>query len=604
MAGTPAHAQTAPALERNLPLDLPGEGRIELDAAAPAEVSDAPIGVSLAGVRLEGLAAGRVRTGGGPAVAAPPAPGITVVDVDGVAEADLKAALGRFLGQPLSLRLIEEIKAAVVAVYRRSGRPFVSVTPPEQDISSGILRLQVLPFRAGEVVVRTGPRTAAGEGVPQLRPADPELAGDLRVTPGTLIEAPQVMEDLDWLNRYPFRQVNGVFEPGSQPGISDLNLEVSRYRPWLGYAGWSNSGTRSTGIDRYFVGFNAGFEPLQDLTIAYQLTIDSGVLRRPSSLALSDGNWPRYASHAARFTFTPFARQALEVAPNFVATRQTIEAGTFAFETTAFELPVRYISALSNLVPALAGWGDAYIGVAPKWETRSTLFSGVEVARGSAAVFDMSIGWSGVLRGLGDTAIDLQLVHNPGGIVGGNTTEDWYLYSNGVVDQARYTYLAGTMNRTTPLPVLPGLALRTTLIGQFAGQALPDIEQLAPGGVYAARGYTLSDGSLDTGLILRDTLQLPGGPVFGAAASDAGLAIDDRFSPYLFLDMASGYAFDGGPADRSGRNRTNMAGVGGGFDYSLGQFLHAGASVGLALSDAPSTRRGDVRVDGRIVVTF
>ena len=83
MAGRAAHAQTAPALERNLPLELPGDGSIELDEAVPAQVSDTPIGVDLAGVRLEGLAGGGTPAGAGPAAAL--VPGITVVDVDGVA---------------------------------------------------------------------------------------------------------------------------------------------------------------------------------------------------------------------------------------------------------------------------------------------------------------------------------------------------------------------------------------------------------------------------------------------------------------------------------------------------------------------------------------
>ncbi|MFP5514898.1 MAG: POTRA domain-containing protein [Alphaproteobacteria bacterium] len=240
----------------------------------PAASGDAtPLGVDVAGFRLIGL--------DGTIILHPQA-GITVAGAEGLDEAGFRNALAPFIGKPLSRKLLTEIQAAVAQAYREAGRPFVSITAPPQEITSGVLQLRVLAFRTGRVQVQDG------EGGPQE--PDSALASSLRAPAGHLIEADRISEDLDWLNRFPYRQLNGVFEPGSDPGTSNLTLELSRRRPWQAFAGWSNTGTvKDHDSNRIFAGFSAGIEAVNDLTVAYQCTGSPDVVSDPASVRLTGG---------------------------------------------------------------------------------------------------------------------------------------------------------------------------------------------------------------------------------------------------------------------------------------------------------------------------
>lgn len=593
-----AAAQTR-TIERNLPPVPTGSGGITSSSVQPAASEDAtPLGIDLAGIGVIGPDR--------PVEATPPA-GLSFQGVEGVATAELESDLAPFLGKPLSRKVIADIQAAVARTYREAGHPFVSVTAPPQEITGGVLQIRVIPFKTGRVRVV--------ENAAPAEPADSSLADAVRAPAGELIEAERIAEDLDWINRYPYRQLNGIFEPGSAPGSSDLTLEISRAKPWQAYTGASNTGNEGTGRMRYFVGLGVGIEALGDLVLSYQATGSSDLLEDPQSARLSGTHWPSYLSHAGRIALPLFARQSLEIAPSFVATSQDV-AGVLTFHNTALELPILYRSALSNLDATLAGWGEIYGGVTPRWLSRKTRYQGEEVANGSAGVFNVVVGWSGSRQNPDgtSTALDLRLLSNPGGVIPGNTAATWSSYSNGRVDSVHYTYLYGTLSQTTPLGALPALAdvpvvsrlsLNTTLVGQIAGRALPDTEQFTLGGFYATRGYTLDDGSADTGFVLRNDLRFPAFSPLALLDAAETVGMGDRLQPYAFLDVSHGHTYNLSQLQRQAQKPDlTLVGAGAGVDYALGRNIQASALAGVALTDGPETERGAVTAQARLTIGF
>ncbi len=580
-------------VERNLPPVVAGEGGGLRSGVGPApDADDTPLGVELVGIRLIGL--------NDPVMLAPPT-GITVSGVEGLDRRRFTDRLSPFLGQPLSRKRLADAQAAVARAYREAGRPFVSVTAPPQEITSGVLHLRVVPFRTGKVQVREADGAVAST----------DLAAVVRAPAGALIEAERISEDLDWLNRFPYRQLNGVFEPGSEPGSSDLTLEISRRRPWQVFAGVANTGSlRNRSLDRAFVGFAAGIEALNDVTLSYQLTGGRDAVSDPVSLKLSGNNRPSYASHAGRIVVPTFARQALSLTPSFVATSQDAVGGLLNIRNTTVELPVLYRSALSNIDGRLAGWGDLYGGVTPRWLSRRVSSQGTGIASGTAGVFDLTVGWGGswLQADRGSTAIDIRAVVNRTGVVPGNSDAAWSRFSNGRVDDADYAYLYGAFNRVTPLADLPWVGATSWNVeftGQLAGKALPETEQLAIGGLYGTRGYTLNDGSVDAGFVLRNEVRLP---TFSALSrfGDSGIArIEDAVSPFAFLDI--GYGHNHNVDVLQGideRADTTLVGLGVGLDCTLMQTLHLGMNVGVALTDGPETSRGTITAHARMLVSF
>jgi hemolysin activation/secretion protein len=225
----------AQLVERNLPPEPPRRAsaiKISTDDLLRSD-DTTPLGVGVQAIVLIGANAGAKSVGG--------AKGIDVSEVSGIDAAVLREQLTPFLDRPLSRKLIAEVQAVVAAAYRDAGRPFVSVTLPPQEVSSGVLQLRVIVFKVAGIKV-TG---AAAENYPQRR---------IRLVPGQEIDARKLETDLDWTNRNPFRQVEAVFGPGKDLGLTDVNIQVTDRKPWQVNAGYANSGTLLTDRNRYYVG--------------------------------------------------------------------------------------------------------------------------------------------------------------------------------------------------------------------------------------------------------------------------------------------------------------------------------------------------------------
>jgi len=104
---------------------------------------------------------------------------------------------------------------------------------PEQNISSGVLRLQVVPGVLREVVIE-------GDMPGYWKSALPIRGGDL-------INLRDIEQGLEQFKRVPTQDVSIDIAPGDQPGQSDLVIKVQRRRPVRGVLGIDDSGSRGTG---------------------------------------------------------------------------------------------------------------------------------------------------------------------------------------------------------------------------------------------------------------------------------------------------------------------------------------------------------------------
>lgn len=566
MAG-PALAQSA--IERHPP-PRPEQkpASLTINAQNFGKASEQPLGVDLSGIHLIGKAQPAAKH---------PAKGLSGTP-EGVDPTALDVALKPFLGKPLSLALARDVQAAIAQVYREAGRPFVSVTLPPQEVTSGVLQVRVIEFRAG------------GIEVSGVRPGEAgRIRRDVRLKPGQRIDARALDEDLTWINRSPYRRAEGVFRPGEQTGASNLSLSVTREKPWQIYGGWTNTGSASTGTDRYFIGANALLEPLNGAWLSYQLTGSGDLWRNPGRIFPRSGGFPQYLSHSGRLVVPTLPRQELEIAPGYVASRE--RAGPFtAFENATFELPVIYRSAVSNILPGHY-WGNVYGGFEVKTLHRDTFFGGKKVAEGSADLFQLVLGWNDTFTDhLGSTSIDVRIKGDPGGILGGNDSGTWATFTNGRVSDISYVYGAFDITRLTRLP--ERLAWVSQLSGIWSGQPLPDTERLSLGGLSAVRGYNYDDVSVDSGLVWRNELRLP-------SLSPLQNVIDepDALSPYLFADLGAG-------RDQATDDTTTLAGIGGGFDYFIADAFSGTLAAGYALKDAGQTEAGDWTVNVSLTAKF
>ena len=562
VAIAPGGIAQAQVVERNLPPEPPRRATaIKVGADDLLKSDDAtPLGVDVQAIVLIGANAS-VKSASG-------VKGVDASEVSGLDTAVLRQQLTRFVGRPLSRKLIAETQAAIAAAYRDAGRPFVSVTLPPQEVTSGVLQLRVIVFKVATIKV-----TGAAPGIyPQSR---------IRLAPGQEIDARQLETDLDWVNRNPFRQVEAVFGPGKDLGMTDVNIQVTDRKPWQVYAGYANSGTLLTDRNRYYIG--ASGAPSADVFASLQLTgsanfwADDGVFNRTEGA--------KYVSQAGRLLTPLGLRTSLEVVGDHVRTNERPN-NLFRIKTETSQASAIVRTALSDLLsPAV---GDLLGGVELKHQLRTTIFDGTPVAEGSADVTQLVVGWNGRWSDhLGTNTVDVRFKSNPGGILTGNNSAAWSAFTNGRVTDVRTNFITLEYGRVTPLP--SGLSLKSEVSALLSSKPLPDTERIGLGGSHAVRGYVVEDGAVDQALILRNSLyiSIPSMPSW----------MPGTLAPFLLADVGWG-------RDLFSRSNSTLSSVGAGLDFVAGSNFNSRLLATRAMTDGLHTRAGSWRVSVQASLSY
>lgn len=532
LAGT----ATAQVVERHAPV-VP-QGKVTLTAPPNLVASSQdkkPLGANLSGVILLGK---------DEAVRANPGAGIDLSGSNRLRnDTRTQAMLKHLIGKPISRKLIAEIQADVAKRYRTMGYPFVSLSTPEQEISTGVIQIRVIEFSAGDVKV-TGAKNPADAN---------DVAAAVHQKSGEPINAPQLTQDLTGLNRYPFHQVAAMFTPGQGLGTSDLNLQVKDSRPWQVYAGWNNAGSRSSGRDRYFVGGTIGGLLGKRSLLSMQRTVVDPQPHSP------------YQSTAVIYSLPIGKRGLIEANLDAVESNQT--ANPFVIRLSNIDASVGYRHLLRT--SANGAVMDVRGGLEYKHEVGKTLFNTVSVFESNFDVYQVYVGaHRNKITGYGQSDLDLVLHVSPGNLTGESDDAAAISYSQGRMKGSAYTYAALTYDRTTRLPF--NLTLKTLALGQVASDPLPRSEQAGLGGFYLVRGYSLDDGAFDSAVVLRNELQW-------VAKSDE----NGSLRPYVFVDLGYGH-------DNYTKRSSDLASTG------VGTIMYMTDNVSLNANVAYTLRKGQV----------
>jgi len=563
-----AHAQV---VEQNRPRLLTGQQLTGLPGGAvdtPAAPSDAPLGADLVSLILVDRPQDVVSS---PRLE----PGINVENVILLQDPAFAALMQPFLNRPLSQKLIANIRDEIVKFYRSKKRPLVTVSVLPQEITKGVLQLVVTQFRIGEI-----------KTVGNLWTSDDYILRNIQLSPGDEIASDKLVEDTNWLNLNPYRNLTAVFEPGRKPGETNLTLRSRETRPWSVYAGYANSGTPSTDRNRTILGFNVANVLMTDSQLAYQLTTSPNVWYGGGDIFGGAGK-PDYLSQSATY-FIPLPwRHKVNLQASNVKTNATLTAPfTQSNETT--QVYGEYAVPVSSSGPLRV---EIYGGIDLKNQKTDVFFAGATARKTTLNIVQGVIGTRAqVTHRLGVAGFDVRGIFSPGGVVGNNNDAAFAAASTNPNASSSYSYFYGKFNQVTPV-FGTGFALQTNLTLQLSGKALPGIEQLTLGGAATVRGYNELEVSGDKGVIFSNELRTPPFKILSRGSS----RIEDQAVLYGFLDY--GYA-----RDRFAGVTHQLAGVGVGVDYSLNNYLQMSLSYGNALKNSIRTEKGEQR--GNINVTF
>lgn len=538
-AQAPIEESQPPNLQRNQLLTLPG-----LSAFDPAEASDESLGVNLQSVKI---------------VSAPGASAAQSVSADGI---DIDAIVAPYIGQPISLKSLFAIRDDIIRAYIKAGRAFVAGTIPPQEISDGVVEF---------IVTESVLEAKKVEGL--VFSDEDYILDNISANEGETVDTNQLIEDLNWLNLNPYRNLVVVAEPGKEFGGTILTFKAKETKPWSVYAGYNNHGTSATDKNRIFAGFNLANLPVLDHQLNYQLTMSPEAIARLDQ-PLTAAEQAAYLSHDANY-FVPLPwRHKSRTRGAYIQTRSNLTGGLVSeTDTTIFstEYAVPF-TALEGISPELYGRYEY------KNSHRQIYSVGVLASDAQIDVHQFVLGLRGNASDtMGKTNFDVRFVHSPGGLSSFNNAASFAAYSGNAGADDTYSYLFANLQRSTP--ITDRVQLITEVTGQYTNETLPSTEVLSIGGVDTVRGYETSEASGDRGIVIRNELHLDVTP----QDNDIFKAVD------LFAFIDTGHV-----RDIAKNTHADFSSVGVGLNAAVGEHVSFNSSVGIALRDGVTTDVGDV----------
>jgi hemolysin activation/secretion protein len=256
MLKTAAAVPDAGALQRE-------QGRSPVTSPTPLLPPPAPLSVQGTGVGV-GVGVGAADTAAAGAVFEVRA--FRIRGATQVPEADVQALLAPLLRRALVFADLQDAARAVAELYRQRGWLARAQWPP-QDLLDGVLTLQVLEARLGQVRVDARVDEPAPTTASAPAPASATTKGSLRFDRDRLVALASTGQpageplNLDRVNRAvhvlnatPGLRAQVVLAPGDAPGLTDIVIQPLDQPLLAGHVALDNHGSRSAGATRASAG--------------------------------------------------------------------------------------------------------------------------------------------------------------------------------------------------------------------------------------------------------------------------------------------------------------------------------------------------------------
>ncbi|MNM17917.1 POTRA domain, ShlB-type [compost metagenome] len=467
---------------------------------------------------------------------------------------EIERAVTPYLGPDRTLQDVEAARLALQAAYQGKGYQSVYVELPEQQVSGGVVILQVGETRIGQVTV-----VGAQHNDPdRLRERVPALQA------GAVPDFTQAQAQLGALNRNGKRQVIPLVKPGSD-GSMDVELKVDDTSPW-----------------RY------------SATVNNDHSVDTEPLRSTLSIG-NDNLWQH--DHSASLTFFA-APQDLDQA-NVLSASYGLPLGSpdWMLEFSGYRSDSNVVSSgqtnvtgkghalglkLNHTLPMTgAWWHQLSAGIDFKDLDESVAMVGQASDFAPLKYAPFTVGYSGFRQGeKHQLSVSLQAVFGTRTLLGYGSSGDEFDWKRAYADPS---FFAVKFDISDTYTLDSGAQWFARVSAQMTDQPLVSGEQFAAGGMYTTRGYRSAEGIGDYGALA--TLEWRTRPF-----SLWGLQ-DWRF--YTFLDGA----WLGLRRPLPEQTDSNwMSAIGVGSSLRISDHFNLRLDYGHTLSDGPTTTKGANRL--------
>ena len=466
----------------------------------------------------------------------------------------VRSLVAKQLGQPITLRRINQLSRDIIKQYRKCKQPIVDVLIPEQRITGGTLHIVVIETRVGEVRVEPGCHFSKSE-----------IARWIECErPGMKIYEPWIENDLFWMSQNAFRSISIDFEKGELPGTTDLVYKVKDRFPLRAYTGIDDSGVQTLNFGRFFAGFQYGNLFGRGGTLGYQYTADE-------SFALLQAHSVNFSQPINRdFSFLTYGSWA-GVSP-MLGGGLNQQGESYQFGSTLTRHLVKTRDHARNLTA----------GYEFKASNNNLEFAGTTISDSVADLFNLRFGFDDFVR----HDIDQYRVFNAdlfigpgGGLTGYHSTDAFNTLRPGTSPD--YVYARLRYERADL--VGESMLLTTRFSGQASSERLLFSETLGLGGFDTIRGVDQRAYNADNGWIANFE--------FGPKTYRWGCPDDARtLRTYTFVDMGNGYIADPQTGEDAS---TFVLSTGFGARLQISDRVTARFDYGAGLSSIDDTSRDD-----------
>ncbi|MES2898257.1 MAG: ShlB/FhaC/HecB family hemolysin secretion/activation protein [Pseudomonadota bacterium] len=486
---------------------------------------------------------------------------ITRFDVSGdtlLGAAAVNAAVAPFAGAGRDFGDVQRAVEALEAVYHARGYKLVTVRLPEQELTGGAIRLDVIQTRIAQVNVSGNTFV----DVDNVRRSLPTLV------PGQTPDLDRVSASLRMANENPARKIALKLQSAAVDDAVNANLVVTDEKPWKLMLNLDNTGTEETGKTHAGVVLQHANLWGRDHVGSIQYTTTA---EEPGKVSVFGAGY-----HIPLYT--------LGDSVDLFASYSNIDSGSVT--AGLFNLAVSGKGAVFgmryNQTLARRGELDQRLvyGIDYKAFKNNVLFAGENFGN-DITVHPLSLTWTGNMPWQGgDLSLSAGLSHNiPGGSRGGDA--DFARTRVGADASYSIVRLSAAFTRT----LWEEWQGRVLLNGQYSSDALVPGEQFGAGGSSSVRGLSERAVSTDSGLFANLELYTPNlcgagvwqcralafydtaygtrnavqpGEISSTTVASTGLGVRVAFGATANLQIDYGHVVNAGATSGTSRNKVHV----------------------------------------------
>ncbi len=474
---------------------------------------------------------------------------------------DIEEAVYPFLGESRNAADVDQARDALEQVYQSRGFQTVQVEIPQQSIDSGIIHLQVVENPVGRLRVVNSKYHSLSE----IKATAPSVAE------GTVLNMPQVQNDIVALNQNPDLRVTPRLVAGRAPGTVDVELQVEDHLPLHASVELNNQYNQNTRPLRTVasVSYDNLWQLGHSINLSYQIAPQD-----PDNAKVLSGSYLFRLPESA----VSFLLYGVHSDSNVAAIAGTDVVG---------KGNIFGARAIVNLPGDATFFQSITAGIDRKSLSQNVVTGGIP-SNAPVLYYPMTLAYAATLQ-QGDATTQADASLNVALPMGSASNKFDAQRFNSL---RQYVYLKADLSRSQPLPW--GFVAYGKIDGQITPDPLLSSEQMSAGGANTVRGYLEAESLGDYGAHSTVELRTP----------SVGNWISPRINDWHFLAFVDGAALWLREPLAEQKASFVMSSVGIGTRLKAMDVLNAAADFAVPLLDSAATRAGDYRVHFRLWSEF